>query len=130
MSALNLRSIVTEALRDPDSGLDLSKYVVMGYPGSPSRPSKRTVSVWPVTLTPLPQAPSQYKVELTVLILSAYQDPAKADDDLDEALADVLDVLWSAPGVMFDTATRTSFNDDTVQAWSLTFNAVITATEE
>lgn len=130
MSALNLRSVVTDALNDPDSGLDLTKYKVMGYPGTPTRPTKRTVSVWPVTITPLPQAPSQYRVELTVVVLSSHQDPTKAEDDLDEALADVLDVLWSAPGVMFESATRTSFKEDTVQAWSLTFAAVITATED
>lgn len=130
MSALNLRGIITDALRDPDTGLDPSKYAVGGYPGVPTRPSKRTVSVWPVELSPLPQAPSQYRAQLTVLVITPLQDPAKADDDLDEALGDVLDVMWATNGVLFDSATRTSFNEDTVQAWSLGFTVNIIATPE
>lgn len=127
---MSLSSVVLDALKDPETGLDLTKFKVTGYPGQIVRPSKRTVSAWVTEFTPLPQAPSQYQVTLTVLVLSAHQDPAKADDDLDDALTTVLDVLWRTPAVLFQSATRTSFADDTVQAWSLTFNAVITATEE
>ena len=62
--------------------------------------------------------------------MSGHQDPARADDDLDDALGDVLDVLWTTSGVLFESATRTSINNDTVQAWTLTVTAVITATQE
>lgn len=124
---MSLASVVLDPLT---AGLDATKFKVTGHPGVVARPSKRTVAAWVDEFAPLPQAPSQYQVTLTVLILSAHQDPAKADEDLDEALTTVLDVLWRVPAVLFQSANRATYADGTVQGWSLTFNAVITATEE
>lgn len=129
MAGFDLRSQVVAPLK---AGLPEANYKVEGYPSSvPVRPTKRTVCVWTTDIRPLQQAPSQYEVDCTVLVVTPHQDPAKADDDLDAALSDVLTILWTdAPGVRFVSATRTSFNDDTVQAWNVSVITNITTTEE
>jgi hypothetical protein len=129
MAGFDLRAQVVDPLK---AALPATKYKVDGYPGGvPARPGKRTVCVWTTDLKPLAAAPSQYEVDLTVLVLTPHQDPTKADDDLDAALSDVLTVLWTdAPGVRFVSATRTSFNDDTVQAWNVSVATNIRTTTE
>lgn len=94
------------ALRDP-----LVQALKAGLPGTytvwdddlPGTLTKRSVAVFTRNLKALPEAPiASYALTLSVLVVSPLEDPAKAEDQRDSMLLDVLGALWDADGVLVD----------------------------
>ena len=123
--ALNLRALVVDALKN---GLPTG-WKVIGHPDVPDRASGRTACVWTTSIKPQPAAPSTYEVTLTVAVLTPHQDARKADDDLDPALFEVLEVLWGVDQLVFDGAERSTYGS-TTPAWDITVRTAFTATPE
>lgn len=123
---MSLRSELTTLLTD---GLPAVK--VIGYPAGLDAVTKRTLALWATDLTHLDAAPNgHYRVEFTVQLFSQYPDPARADDDLDGFLTDVLEVLWPSRRYVLERAERTTSQSDALQSWTLTVHAGLTITEE
>lgn len=81
------------------------EYAVIGYPSD--RVTRRTVAVWQETVTKTEQfGPPRLQVALAVWILTGQEDPAKADDELDAALLDVLTAMQPLTWVDWQTAER------------------------
>ena len=121
---INLRAIVAEPLA---AALG-DGWTVIGHPDLPVRPSGHVVGVYTTDLKPLPSAPSSYEATLVVVVLTDSQDPRKADDDLDPALLEVLQVIWTIPDVVFESAQRVTRGDS--HCWDITVRTAFTATPE
>lgn len=123
---MTLRSALTDLL---ETGLGAG-YKVIGYPATIDAITGPTVALWATDLKPLDAAPNgNYEVTYTAQLFTAHQDPARADDDLDESLTAVLAVLWAASAYLLTSAQRTVSEDAKIHSWTLTVTGGITITE-
>lgn len=124
---MSLREGLTTALTN---GLGTG-FKVIGYPATLDGVSGPTVALWATEIRPLLAAPNgHYGVDYTIQVLTAHQDPARADDDLDASMAAVLAVLWNHPTYLLTQATRTVSEDNKIHSWTLTVSTGITITED
>ena len=121
--SLNLRSGLHADLQ---AGLP-DGYALVPDARTIDRVAVRTVQLWAASLDHLPEAPNgHYVVEYTVNVLSKFEDPQRAEADLDEALEDVLTALWGRGSYALDRAERTTHINGTVHGWTLTVRSGIT----
>lgn len=94
--------------------------------GMPDRIDVPTVTVRQYEIEKLPQAPTgAYRYNFTVQLLSPVTDTAKAEDQLDELLPELLLALDDIPYVLWTTATKTLVND-LYFAYGLTLSVLTT----
>lgn len=124
----NLRGEVVAALT---AGLPAGEWVIVGYADAPTRIEKRTAVVWAATIEPSARLKKgQYALQLQVEVATPHQDVAKADDDLDGAVLDVLDVLLAMPSISFERAERMTNDAKTAHGWAITVQQILTATPD
>jgi len=125
---MSLRAPIAAALAAALPGT----WKVTGYPGQVmGRVDRTTVAVWTNEIAHLDGAPATaYVTTFTVALYSVHQDPAQADDDLEQTLPLLLDALWGMANLVLDKAERTVNADNTLHAWVLTVRQGITITEE
>jgi len=121
---VSIRSDLADLLAD-----GLPGYRVIGYPGALDGVTRRTVALWADRITAMPEAPNgHYAVTYTVRVITPYTDPAQADDDLDEAMGDVLALLWDSSAYLLSEARREVVEDTSLHCWTLTVTGGITIT--
>lgn len=82
-----------------------SGYQVTGPLGVPDRVTRRTAVVIVDTISPINVESTGVALAVTVWVLSPKEGPA-ADDDLDEAVVDMIAALKTIPAVQWTRATR------------------------
>lgn len=126
--AENLRAPIVDALT---AALPADEWKIIGYASMPERVDQRTVAVWAATIEPSTRLKrGQYAVGVQLKVATPHQDVAKADDDLDGALLDVLDVLLGLRAVSFESAERTTNDAKTQHTWDITVSQILVATPE
>lgn len=111
---MSVRLEVAAALRT-----DLPDFLVIGYPRTPDAVTRPTVAVWQTVVRPVGD---RWEVELDLWVLTGQEDPATADDVLDDALDAVIDALTKMPGLTWDQAERLVL-DDKYQGYKITLRA-------
>lgn len=95
------------------AALDPARYSVVGSATVPGEipPGKIAVRVWQTEVARGPVVGGRPSVtcSLVVWVCSPHSDPDRVDDDLDDALADVLTPLVGLRGITWGTATRDVF---------------------
>ncbi|MGN8245292.1 hypothetical protein ACTHAM_002411 [Cellulomonas soli] len=124
---MNLREDLVAALT---AGLPAGEWLIVGYPDTPTRVEKRTVAVWSSRIAPQEGLGSAYRLDQTIEVLTPRQDVRQADDDLDDALMAVLAVLWPLTWLSVESAERTTNDEKTYHAWTITVRRVFTAAPE
>ena len=128
MADPNLRSAVVDALT---AALPANEWAIVGYADMPTRVEKRTVAVWASRIEPSTRLKGgQYALEVQLEVATPHQDITKADDDLDGAVLDVLDVLFGMSSVVLNQAERTTNEAKTAHAWNITVSQILIATPE
>lgn len=89
-------------------------------------PQQPVAIVIATALTPAPVRHAWYQGEVSVHVASPHDDPDRAEDDLDAALADVLHALDQpdAEGIIWTTARRGTL-DGKYPSWEITCTATI-----
>jgi hypothetical protein len=83
----------------------------------------RTVALWVTSVKSSNRFRLAYDVEFDVWVFVGMDDPRRADDDLDEALQDVLGALASIPGVQWSEATRATLANNQAPGWLIKVTA-------
>lgn len=100
---MNVRSSLAAAL----AAALPATYLVRGYPYEPDAVTRPTVMLWQSLIERLPQLElDRLVVTVELWVLVATEDPAKADDALDDAVSDVLQALHPIGWINWSTAER------------------------
>jgi hypothetical protein len=98
-------------------------WVIVGNTVVPDGIRKPTLSLFASTLSPL-DTPGAYAVTFDLDLMTPVQDPAKADDALDDLLTTLLGVLWNDTSVLIQQAQRSVFAE-TYEAWKVTLTKAL-----
>lgn len=88
-----------------------AEYRVVGWAKGMDRLDRRTVMVWTDTLAPTGIGSDRLDLTLAVWVLTPHTTAELADDDLDEALAEVLAALLTLDVFAWTSATRDVWDD-------------------
>lgn len=103
-----------------------STWRVLGYAADLDAVTRPTVLVWADAFTPRPEWGSGlHSLTLKMWVLTQSEDPARADDALDDALDLVIDALTPINWVRFESAERGVLRE-TFHGWQITATAVAT----
>lgn len=106
MSGESPRVMVAKALRDAGMRVPVHASV------PPDLPVVGRPVVWLRSDQWEPQSGESFlKVGLTLLLVSGFAEPGAADDELDDALVDVLDAIGNVDGVVWTAANRAVVGD-------------------
>lgn len=128
MAVESARTVLAEALAEglPETYTDPSgralTYRVTGFQRQLDRVDSRTLMVWQDRLTPQGIGTDRAAVTLTVWVLTPFDTSPAADDDLDDALLDVLNVLHGRRDFVWTDAER-GVLADTWHGYKLTVRA-------
>lgn len=100
------------------AGLDPDRYAVVGSADVPDTIDVGRIAVraWQTDIAPGPQMHG-LTLNLVIWALSPKQTPGAVDDDLDEALEDVLGVLYPAEQFQWKRAERGVMQNDDYAGW-------------
>lgn len=99
---MNVRAAIEDALVAA-----LPDVKVVGYAYEPDVVTKPTIMLWQSRIEPMPQATlDRVFVTVELWALVGTDDPAKADDALDDHLSDVITALHAIPWLTWSTAER------------------------
>lgn len=104
-------------------------YRVVGWQHGIDRVPKRTVMVWVDALTPVGISSDNLKVDLALWVLTPSEDTPTADDDLDDALLDVIEALRPLTAFTWTRAQRGVY-EDRFHGYQLTISAAGRVTPE
>lgn|GEM_PF-2751154 len=101
---MNVRQAIAKELTDrlPDS------YIVKGYTYDPDAAARPTVMLWQSLIERGSRINDRNGLEVTVelWVIVGSEDPAKVDDDLDDALDEVLTAVHDIPFIDWSVAER------------------------
>lgn len=104
----------------------LPTYRVLGYAADLDAVARPTVLVWADKIVRRPEwASGLFEFTLMMWVLVGTEDPARADDALDDALEDVLGALQPIGWVQWSGAERGVLRD-AFHGWQITVTAVAT----